>query len=79
MATFDIRHIGFYQNKNPFYGSQGKLRYKITPQDDQLLVWVWFEDVCFECAQPGDPKAFPLSEEGLEQVKTYLGEQLSSL
>lgn len=79
MKTLDIEKFWFYKSGNPFTGSAGKLRFKIQPKDDSLLLYTWSSDLCFELAEHGEPVAYSLSEEGLEQVRTALTEQAKAL
>lgn len=71
----DIREIWFYKSGNSFLGNIGCLRFKIAPAGEEFQVFTWTEDVCFEKADHGEPAVFPLSEDGLSQVKDYLAKQ----
>ena len=73
--TLDIREPWFYQSGNVFLGSDRRLRFKIQPEVDTLLVYTWFNGLCFEKGDAGDPAVFPLSAQGLEQIRAYLMEQ----
>ncbi len=74
----DLRHIGFYQYGNVFTGSLGKYRFRVAPEGEMLHVFVWTGEKCFELSDAGQPADFPLSEEGLEQVRAYLEQAMKS-
>ena len=71
----DIEKFWFYKSGNPFTGSAGKLRFLIKPQEEALLLYTWTTDLCFEKAEHGEPESYPLSEEGLEQIRAVLTEK----
>lgn len=75
---FALRHISFFQNHNEFTGSQGSLRYRILPEEEVLHVWTWYRDVCFAKAEAGDPTDFPLTAQGLDEVRAYLEKQYAA-
>ncbi len=75
MEPFQLRPIEFFTNGNAFSGSAGTLRYRIAPQDGQLSVEIWRQDICYELAQMQTSAAFPLTEEGLQQIQAWLKEQ----
>ncbi len=70
----DLREIAYYAANNPFYGSQGKLRFLLKPnlEENTLLVYTWQEDVCFDLAKGPSCKSFPLTQQGLEEANAYL-------
>lgn len=62
-------------NKNAYTGSAGRLRYLIKPAEEALEVQIWNQDVCFALAQILESASFPLSPEGLEEIRAWLTEQ----
>ncbi len=76
--TLDIREPWYYQSGNVFLGSHRRLRFKIQPDGDKLLVYTWFNGLCFEKGDVGEPAAFPLNAQGLEEIRAYLVEQSSA-
>lgn len=66
----EISRVGYYRSGNPFTGSHGPLRYRIEPEEDTLHVYTWTQDLCFDLADHGEAQDFPLSEEGLEQIRS---------
>ena len=77
-VQFDIREPWYYQSGNIFLGSAGALRFKIQPEGETLQVYTWFNGLCFDKGDVGEPVAFPLSDEGLEQVRADLQEQAAA-
>jgi len=72
-AMLEISRVGYYRSGNPFTGSHGSLRYRIEPEEDTLHVYTWTQDLCFDLAD------FPLSEEGLEQIRQFIDDKSRSL
>ena len=77
----DFREFDYFQFGNVFCGSRGPLRWRVEPripkekdQPQVMHVWYWWEDLCFEKCTPAGEQDFPLTEEGLEQVKAWLEE-----
>ena len=74
--AFDIPKLFYFQSKNTHTGSRGRLRYIVVPADGQLNISVWRQDLCYEIVRDrgeieGEAQ-FPISEEGFEQMLTYL-------
>lgn len=57
----------------------GPLRYRIEPEEDTLHVYTWTQDLCFDLADHGEAQDFPLSEEGLEQIRQFIDDKSRSL
>ena len=74
--AFDIPKLFYFQSSNIHTGSRGPLRYIVIPEDGQLLVSVWRQDLCYEIIRDrGEIEAaeqFPLTEEGFEQMLAFL-------
>ena len=74
--AFDIPKLFYFQSRNIHTGSRGRLRYIIVPEDGQMNVSVWRQDLCFEIVRDrGEIEGtaqFPVSEEGFEQMLAYL-------
>ena len=74
-TLFSLRPFDFFSNRNTYTGSDGRLRYLISPGEETLDVQVWNQDVCFELAQILESASFPLSPEGLAETRVWLAEQ----
>ena len=61
---------------NFWSGSKGSVRYYITVSDGErgkeLLAEVWHQDVCRELADITETKTFPVTQEGLEELRGFL-------
>lgn len=70
----------YFEFGNVFSGSLRELRWRIEPRpkaDPPVLhIWKWNNTLCFEKREEGCPEAdFPLTPQGLEELKGWLGEQ----
>ena len=74
----ELPMLDFLREKNCYTGSQGDFRYKLQPDGDQVQVWA-YRVYCFEyCPEHGGTlgqAAFPLTQEGLAQLRSWLEEQ----
>ncbi len=75
--AFDIPKLFYFQAKNVHSGSRGKMRYRICPEGDELLVAVWRKDLCYELVMDEieGENTFPLSEEGFQAMLDWLTEE----
>ena len=65
--------LSHWEHGNPWTGSWGpKARLYIVPQAGQINVQMWEGPLCRTLAQLEEPVQFPISEEGIEQVRTWL-------
>lgn len=76
---FDIPNLDYFQSKNNFTGSLKKFRYKIEPQNDFLIGTVWLGDYCFEKSKILAEQQFPLNNDGLEELFSWLSDQYQQL
>ncbi len=83
VEAMDMQQLTFFTEGNTFTGSRTKdwttkamLRYLVKPDKEtgKLLAYCWTEDVCFEKSSEQERQAadFPLTDEGIEQVKDWL-------
>ncbi|MDD3193918.1 MAG: hypothetical protein PHE47_08790 [Oscillospiraceae bacterium] len=72
---FGLRPFDFFANGNEYTGSAGALRYLIKPKDGALQIQTWDQDVCYELAQIHQNTSFPLTPEGLGELRVWLSEQ----
>lgn len=81
----EVQILIFFTEGNTYYGEcagenddAGKfMRYRVAPlkEDGQLLASTWREDRCYECAGEKTEARVPMTEEGLEQIKSWLWER----
>ena len=79
----------FWENSNTFYGSKGLARFflrPVQPEDPQqpgaaprLEAELWRGPLTKELSEILTTASFPLSEEGLEQVKQWLEDRAREL
>lgn len=70
--------LAFYK-KTKFYGSKGKLNYRIEKAEEgeqaYLKLSVWKGPKCYDAArEEKKTESYPFSEEGMEQIITYLNQ-----
>ncbi|MGN0979627.1 MAG: hypothetical protein ACI4PT_04780 [Candidatus Avoscillospira sp.] len=75
-----------FENDNIFTGSWGELRFKITPSitmknpkevdnaASSMKAEYWHGPFCYEKSEIEDAKVFPLTEEGREEMRSWLVE-----
>jgi len=69
---FDLSVVFYFESKNCYTGSKGKLRFRIDVKDGQILCAIWREDICFELAEIEKTAAFPLDAAGYDQMIAFL-------
>lgn len=57
---------------NVWTGSRKNARWRIVPADGVMAVEVWPGPMCRECSEVSHTAEFPVSEEGLEQLRGWL-------
>ena len=60
---------------NIWTGSRNNTRWKIVPAEGVMAVELWRGPLCYECSQVERTAQFPISEEGIEQLRGWLMEQ----
>ncbi len=75
---FDMQKLAYFLEGNVFTGShtngQAVLRYKVEldRENEELSVWCWQQDRCFERAADKHHQPFPATQEGLDAVQDWL-------
>lgn len=64
---------------NVWTGSRKNARWRIVPADGVMAVEVWPEPLCYECSTVSHTARFPISEEGIEQLRAWLFERSEEL
>ena len=72
METFFLPVLSHFQNGTAWTGSGGRLRYKLAPEEKQITAQVWEGPFCLELSRVEESRAFPLSEEGLDELRAWL-------
>lgn len=79
--AFDIPKLFYFQAKNVHSGSRGNMRYRISPENDSLLVAVWRKDLCYELVRDANgieaENSFPLSEDGFQAMLDWLSDEFA--
>ena len=89
MPDIFIPTLHTFAMKNPFTGSYGLLRFKITPNVEKvegskevdmaassIRVELWHGQLCYEKSQMEKEQTFPMSEEGRLAIKSWLEENI---
>ena len=85
MGSIQIPTLLFWENGNSWYGSLGRLRFFIRPEqpegapEKQLTVQVWRGPLAMEHSQILAAAAFPVTEEGLDRTAAWLEERAAGL
>lgn len=78
MAELFLPVLSHFQNKNPWSASAGRLRYRVLPTvgeteaDSFLTAQVWEGPWAYEFSTVEEAKTFPLTQEGLEALPSWL-------
>lgn len=60
---------------NVWTGSRKNTRWRIVPKDGVMTAEVWPGPLCYECSTVTHTAGFPISEEGIEQLRGWLFER----
>ena len=62
---------------NVWTGSQGDMRFKVVPDPKagEMNVEVWHGPLCYECSQITETAQFPLTQEGIGQLRSWLAQR----
>ena len=84
MADIFVPTLHSFAMKNPFTGSEGAFRFKITPnvvmatpkevdfEASSIKAEFWHGPFCYEMSQIEEEKVFPMTEEGRTEMKAWL-------
>ncbi len=87
MSSLYLPTLSHWVLGNNWSGSLGRASYHITPRqreggDDsgsELFAEVWTGPLCYELSTPEITGIFPVTEEGLEELRLWLEKQLTEL
>ena len=84
MKPIELPTLLFWENGNTWYGSQGQARFFIRPEhpeegEPMLNVQLWRGPLTMELSQILAETAFPLGEEGLIRLTSWLEERAAEL
>lgn len=71
--------LSHFQNKNIWLASVGRLRFKVTPGEDDLTAEVWEGPWCYDLSRVEESKSFPLEDEGIEALRAWLPEKAAEI
>ena len=74
-GRFRFPHVDYFEAGNGYSGSCEELRYKLFNQKETLLVKVWVGPYCLEKSRVLVSREFPITEEGIEGMASWLEEQ----
>lgn len=67
--------LSHFENGNIWIASSGRLRFKITPDEGNLVAELWEDPWSYEFSKVEATQHFPLTEEGIETLGHWLTEQ----
>ena len=87
MSSIFIPTLSHWQLGNRWSGSLGRASYYVTPRQreegeetiPELYVEAWTGPLCYELSTPERTSTFPVTEEGLVEMRAWLEEQLTEL
>jgi len=83
MSEIFLPTLSHWQHGNCWSGSLGRASYYATPRGEggptEIFVEAWTGPLCYELSQPQRTAVFPVSEEGLAEMNTWLMEVLEEL
>lgn len=59
---------------NLWTGSRNHARWRILPADGVMNTELWYGPLCYELSQVAHTCQFPISQEGIEQLRDWLQE-----
>lgn len=72
MEPFFLPVLSHFRNGNAWTGSGGRLRYKLAPEEEQIAAQVWEGPLCLELSRVEESRAFPMTEEGMDELRSWL-------
>lgn len=87
MSALFIPTLSHWLLGNRWSGSMGRASYYITPRQrqegeqtvDELYVEAWTGPICYEQCTPERTASFPVTEEGLVQLRAWLEDNLAQI
>ena len=79
MAELFLPTLSSMEYGNIWTGSRKNARFRIVPADGVMAAEVWPGPLCYECSQVTHTAQFPLSEEGIDQLRSWLLERAEEL
>ena len=64
--------LSHFQNGNLWTGSDRRLRYRIVPEEDQLVAEAWEGPWSYSFSQVEDRQTFPMDSSGLEALAQWI-------
>ena len=74
MAELYLPVLSHFQNGNFWTASDGRMRYRVDPEEDNLAAQVWEGPWGYEFSTVEEKRYFPLSEEGLKEIAGWAEE-----
>lgn len=73
--------LSYFEHKNIWTGSQGRMNYRIEPYEQTLKAEAWPGPWCYALSEVECAAEFPMTNEGIEAVRSWLierGEDINS-
>ena len=74
MEAFFLPVLSHFQNENFWTASAGRMRYQVTPEEENLAAEVWEGPWGYAFSTVEEKRYFPLSEEGLKEIACWAEE-----
>lgn len=76
-GSWDLPGVDYFLSKNTFKGSKNNFRFAVSG-GEELKVFYWLGDICFELAENKTEREFPLNEQSLYDINEYLTAEYKS-
>lgn len=77
--TIFLPNVASMAYGNIWTGSRKNARWRIVPADGEMAAEVWPGPLCYECSTVTHTASFPISDEGIEQLRVWLFDRSEEL
>ena len=72
MEGFFLPVLSHFQNENFWTASAGRMRYQVTPEEENLAAEVWEGPWGYAFSAVEEKRYFPMTAQGLEELRGWL-------
>ena len=71
MEAFFLPVLSHFQNENFWTASAGRMRYQVTPEEENLAAEVWEGPWGYAFSTVEEKRYFPMTAQGLEELRAW--------
>lgn len=75
-GPWDLPGFDYFESKNTYIGSKDKLRFKLTPKEEDFKLEIWFGEKCYDLSTVEIEEHFPLEEASIYKINDFLSAKL---